>query len=393
MSRKGFLYGYLVLIFTLLSGCSGGISNTAQPATTPQAGDGSISPPPTLVSNSPVPQSKIGNPSLPSTTIPVTWGDLHLTGTLVYMSSTQTQDFTIMNIQALDLISGNITTIFQAPTAGWIDFVSVSPDGQKLIMAYLPPHDKSNPNGVGQQALYTMPLDGSEPPKLLFSPPSIGDQYYQPVWSPDGKYLYFSHVNYQAPSTIPGQHYPIYELFRMAYPDGQPVKLTDQAYWPRLSSDGARLAYVTLNPVDGSNQLFVANADGSGAYQVVLTGQDVPPIIDAPFFTPDNQLILYSAVTPMQASQPTWIEKILGIIVASAHTVPSDWWSVPIGGGAPVQLTRIATTGLFASLSPDKKYIASYSGNGIFLMNMEGTELTIFFNDIAGAPGTVSWVP
>jgi len=137
----------------------------------------------------------------------------------------------------------------------------------------------------------------------------------------------------------------------------------------------------------------VANTDGSGAYQVVLTGQDVPPIIDAPFFTPDNQLILYSAVTPMQASQPTWIEKILGIIVASAHTVPSDWWSVPIGGGAPVQLTRIATTGLFASLSPDKKYIASYSGNGIFLMNMEGTELTIFFNDIAGAPGTVSWVP
>ena len=158
-------------------------------------------------------------------------------------------------------------------------------------MAYLPPRQNGSASGPGQQALYTMPLDGSQPPQLLFTPPSGGDQYYQPVWSPDGKYIYYSHVDYNAPPKVPGQHFGYYEIFRMSYPGGQPEKIADQAYWPRLSSDGARLAFVTLSPVDGTNKLFVANPDGTGAYEVILTGLYVPPIIDAPIFTSDDRSI------------------------------------------------------------------------------------------------------
>ncbi len=256
------------------------------------------------------------------------------------MNSIQTQSYPVMSIQALDLTTGNTTTIYQAPAGGWIDFVSVSPDGKQLIMAYVPPRANNDPNATGQQTLYTMPLDASQALVLSFPPPSSGDQYYQPVWSPDGKYLYFSHVSYKAPLQS-GQRYPNYELFRMACPGGQPAKIADRAFWPRLSSDGARLAFVTVELMNGSNQLFVANPDGSGAYQVAITGVEVPQIIDAPFFTPDGGSVLYSAVTPMQSSRPTWIEKILGVLVASAHTVPSDWWSVPISGGTPFQLTHI----------------------------------------------------
>jgi Tol biopolymer transport system component len=245
----------------------------------------------------------------------------------------------------------------------------------------------------GQQAIYSMPVDGSQPPQLLFQPTSSGDQYFQPVWSPDGKYIYYSHVDYSAPPKIPGQHFAYYETYRIAYPGGQPEKLADEAYWPRLSRDGARLAYVTLDPVDGTNKLFVANPDGSGAYQVALTGQYVPPIIDAPVFTPDDKFILYSAVTPTQSSQPDWLEKILGISVASAHVVPSDWWSVPIGGGTPTQLTHIAVAGLFASVSPDGKYIASYSGRGLFVMDQNGQGLSTLISDLGGLPGTVNWLP
>lgn len=392
MNINRLLYGYIILAITLV-GCSPKSSPEASPTLTPSVGAvpvPALTIAPTAINPT---TSKLGNPSLPSTTIPVTWGDLHLTGKLVFMNTVQTQNFPVMSIQALDLANGELTTIFQAPTGGWIDFVSVSPDSKQLIMAYLPPGANSDPKSTGQQNLYTLSLDGSQPPELLFSPPSSGDEYHQPVWSPDGKYIYFSHVNFQAPITIPGQHYPVYEIFRMAYPGGQPVKLADQAYWPRLSSDGTQLAYITLNPVDGSNQLFVANSDGSGANQVAITSLDERPIIDAPLFTPDNQLILYSAVTLMKASQPTWIEKLLGVTVASAHTVPSDWWSVPVDGGTPIQLTHMATVGLFASFSPDKKHIVSYSGNGIFLMNSDGTGLTMLINGASGQPGTVNWVP
>jgi Tol biopolymer transport system component len=87
------------------------------------------------------------------------------------------------------------------------------------------------------------------------------------------------------------------------------------------------------------------------------------------------------------------LERLLGITIASAHTVPSDWWSVPLAGGTPTQLTHIAQVGLFASISPDKKHIASFSGAGLFVMNPDGTNLTVLLNDMGGVPGTVSWIP
>jgi Tol biopolymer transport system component len=381
-----------ILISSLMQyGCSISISQIPNATSTPQIETNT--PTPSAQLSTPAPHGQIGNLSLPNTAIPVTWSDLNLSGVLVYTNSVQSQDSLIFSIQALALASGNITTIFQAPNNAWLDFVSVAPDEKQLVMSYMPPRDDPSTPYPGQQLLFTMPLDGSQPPQLLFPPPGSGDQYYQPVWSPDGKYIYFSHADLNAPPKEQGQHYPDYEVLRMAYPGGQPEKIADQAFWPRLSDDGARLAYVTLNPMDGTNQLFVANPDGSGARQVALNGQYVPPIIDAPFFPPGDQLILYSAVTPTQSSKPNWLERILGILVASAHTVPSDWWSVPIGGGTPTQITHIAAVGLYASLSPDKTHIVSYSGDGLFLMNQDGTGLTILVGNSGGLAGTVSWIP
>jgi Tol biopolymer transport system component len=384
---------YLILAL-ILCGCSVDISQTSSTNSTPQDQIISTSPAASSSSSSNLSQhNKIGNPSLPSTIIPVTWDSLNLTGKLVYQSSVQNGSLFDMSIHALDLATGEITTIFQAPDTSWIDFASVSPDGKQLVMAYLPPKISGAAPSNGQQALYTIPVDGSQPPRVLLTPPSSGDQYFQPVWSPDGKYIYYSHVDYSAPPKVQGQHFAYYEIFRIAYPGGQPEKLVEEAYWPRLSMDGARLAYVTLDPVDGTNKLFVANTDGSGAYQVTLSGQYVPPIIDAPVFTPDDKFILYSAVTPTQSSRPSWLENILGISIALAHTVPSDWWSVPIGGGTPTQLTHIAAAGLYASLSPDEKYFASYSGKGLFIMDQNGTGLSTLISDLGGLSGTVNWIP
>lgn len=385
---------WYVIAALLLCGCSIDISQPS--GANPTAQDQTASPVQAAASpsGSNAPQHrKIGNPSLPSMTIPPIWSNLNLTGTLVYQSAVQNGSLYDMSILALDLATGEITTIFQAQDTAWIDFASVSPDGKELVMAYLPPKVSGAAPTNGQQAIYTMPVDGSQAPQLLFQPTSSGDQYFQPVWSPDGKYIYYSHVDYSAPPKVPGQHFAYYETYRIAYPGGQPQKLADEAYWPRLSRDGARLAYVTLDPVDGTNKLYVANPDGTGAYQVALTGQYVPPIIDAPVFTADDKFILYSAVTPTQSSQPDWLEKILGISVASAHVVPSDWWSVPIGGGTPTQLTHIAVAGLFASVSPDGKYIASYSGKGLFLMDQNGQGLTTLISDLGGLSGTVNWLP
>ena len=66
---------------------------------------------------------------------------------------------------------------------------------------------------------------------------------------------------------------------------------------------------------------------------------------------------------------------------------------MPIGGGTPTQLTQLAVAGLYGSLSPDGQYMASYSGNGIFVMKPDGTQLTTLVSDMGGLAGTVNWMP
>jgi hypothetical protein len=73
--------------------------------------------------------------------------------------------------------------------------------------------------------------------------------------------------------------------------------------------------------------------------------------------------------------------------------VPSDWWSVPIAGGVVTRLTNLRTTALFASFSQDRRFIASYSGDGVFVMNPDGTNLTMLIPDMGGIAGTLSWIP
>ena len=381
MPRRSLLFCSLILTL-FLAGC---VINMSPPASaTPPAQPGAVLPAQTNVPNS-TSQNSLFSSTLPTTTIPITWSDLNISGKLVYITAFERNNTPLMEIQALDLGSGVITTIFQAPQLGWIYTASVSPDEKQVVLGYSPP--------TGNQILYIMPLDGSSAPQPLFAPPTQDDQYLEPVWSPDGKYIYFVHANYALPPEDPNQHYPIFEIYRMAYPDGPLEKIVDKAYWPRLSADSSRLVYTSANPDDGTNKLFIANADGSNAQEVVLSGPLIPTIIDAPVLMPDGQTILFSAPVPAQSSAPFWLDRLFGAIVAAAHIIPSEWWSVPAGGGVPTQLTHIQAPGLYASISPDNMHIASFSGNGVFVMNPDGTGLTNLIKDVGGIPGTVNWIP
>ena len=367
---------FAVLLLAALSGCSMDMGQAAAFSTA------------TL----PARPTDSSDANLPTSAgVPLAWAGLHLTGRLIYTTSQQDGNTPIMDIRMLDLATGEIKVIFQTLPAGILTAVTVSPDEKQLIFAYsLPPGTDQSPH----QELYQMPLDASKAPELFVTPPTPDDEYIQPEWSLDGKTVYFAHVNYQRPPDK-GQHYPFFELYRMAYPDGKPEKLVDKAYWPRISPDMSRMAYVTIDPATGKNQLFLANLDGTNAVGLSLTGNVPLDIVDAPLFAPDGKSLLFSVPVPQQSYEPTapsWIEKILSVSVASAHVVPSEWWSAPLTGGAATQLTQIQAIGLFGSTSPDKKYIASYSGGGVFVMYPDGGGITMLVKDIGGLPGTVRWI-
>jgi Tol biopolymer transport system component len=386
--KKSFFILLSAMLAMAVCSCSLDISqDTVATSTSPQT-------PPTIPFPIPTPagSTQQGPTAIPSPTnpqIPVTWGSLNLSGKLVYVSGGADPYSVNLTIQTLDLASGEIFTIFQALENSWIYSFAVSADGKQLVIAYSPASDN---NSFGYPELYVMPMDGSTPLQPLFTPPTKDDEYFQPDWSSDGKYIYFAHVN-RTIQPKEGQLYPDFEVYRMAYPDGQLEKIADEAFWPRVSEDSTRLVYVSVDPTYGTNKLFLANADGSNAQNITMTGKTAPNYIDAPIFSPDGKSMLFSGLSLTQASSPTWLEKLFGITVAYAHSIPSDWWSVPLTGGTPIQLTHLQTTGLFASLSPDKKYLACISGSGLFVMNPDGTGLTMLVNNAGGIPGTISWIP
>ncbi len=335
-----------------------------------------------------VESSSVTSPTalLPTTQVPVTWDHLNLTGKLIYLSGTRENDIVSGSIQMLDLVSGDLATIFSMPRV-WFHYATLSPDTNSVVMSYTP----SPQSGFSSdRILYSMPLGGSVAPQPLFTPPTPDDRYIQAEWSSDGQYLYFVHYNTNRRQE--GQLDPVYDILRMQYPDGQPEQIADHAFWPRVSSDSTKIVYITVDPETAANGLIVANADGSDPQPVKLSAPIPVEIIDAPIFSPDGQSILFSVPSQAPTSQLQWFEKLLGFQVARAHDVPSDWWSVPITGGVPTQLTNIQTINLFASISPDKKRIASLSGEGLFVMDLDGSNLTQLVSD-PEVHGTVSWIP
>jgi Tol biopolymer transport system component len=324
------------------------------------------------------------NPSVadgPRQNAGVPWNNLHLTGTLVYNAGTIQNERINISIQSLNLITAEVVTIFQAPNGSWINSVAVSPDATQLLISYKP-----SISAGGSTALYIMPLDSSQPPQLLFNPPTEKDHYVQSGWSADGKYIYFGHINFEVS--------PNFDIMRMSYPGGKPELLIENGYWPRLSADGTHLVYVASDPESGVNSLFVSNADGTNAEEVPVTNLSIPTIIDAPMFSTDNQTILFSSPIGMPAYSPNLLDKLMGVRCALANgSLPSDWWSVPISGGEATPLTRLRSASLYGTYSPDANYIASYSATGIFVMKPDGTEVTMIVSDVGGIAGTVNWLP
>jgi Tol biopolymer transport system component len=356
----------LVLLILALSGCSIKLEDV-------------YTPPPTETA-----------PSTPEGGAPLPWAALHLTGTLLYMNLVVIDHAARPGIQALDLATGATRIVFQAPPSAWINSFTPAPDGKSLILCYSPPLEENSSSG--SQALYTLPLDGSAPPQLFIVPATQDDIYLQPELAPSGEYLYFTRVTYQN-SAQSGARIHLYEVYRMRYPDGPQEKVAGQAFWPRPSADGSRLVYISTDPETGKNRIFVAEPDGGGPREAALSGPLAPEIIDAPLFSPDGESILFSAVGRVQTSAPGWLERVMGIEVASAHSLPSEWWSVPVTGGVPRQLTHIGAAGLYGIPLPDGKHIVSYSGFGIFIMNLDGSGLTMMVPDVGGIAGTLSLIP
>ncbi len=187
-----------------------------------------------------------------------------------------------------------------------------------------------------------------------------------PSWSPDGRRLAFQRY-------VRGRNAEIL----VADADGRNLRRLTRTpaeeLWPVWSPDGRRLAFVSDR--DGSWEVFVMNADGSGVRQ--LTRRLAPTELNVtPAWSPDGRVIAFSSTrTPEN---------------------PEIYVVRPDGNGLR-RLTRTAgdveTLGDdgFPSWSPDGRLIvfsSNRTGNGeVWLMRRDGSRQ----RRVAGLPSRDDW--
>ncbi len=352
----------MLLITILIVGCSVDI------------GDGNPTKAATRAAASP---NVAATAALPSPTPPA-WADLKINGTLIYTQG-------LSGVIKLDLATGKSVTLFKPPKDAWLRDAAASPDQKTLLISYAPPPPAGEPQ-FGYTDLYVMPIEGGDLKEIIKRKDSQ-ESFFHATWSPDGKFIYYAHFT---PIDNPNNQRTFkYTVERIAYPNGKAEVLIENAIWPRLSHDGKKMAYLSLDPKTFVNELLLADPDGKNGKAVI------PPntftAVDAHFFSPDDSAIVFSAVGEGKTSSLTWIDRLLGVGQANAHDVPSDWWKIDLKTGKMERLTRIYDVGLYGGFSPDGKHIGFIAVSGVYVMKADGNNLTPITT--VSAVGTLEWVP
>ncbi|HEX6383649.1 MAG TPA: hypothetical protein VF177_03165 [Anaerolineae bacterium] len=303
-----------------------------------------------------------------------------LSGSLVFLQL----DPGRQNLKRFDLTTGDSTTLFAVPANGWLSQMDVSPDGNQIVLAYAPPPEGDEVQ-FGYSSLYLMLADGETEPRPLVERASPEEIYFNPVWAPDSRHIYYSHVTPKGEDTFDY----LLTLERLDFASGETELIVENGIWPRLSPDGSKVAYVTSDPETLESDLVVADADGANALRLVLP--ETFTAVDAPLFSPDGQWLYFSAVTEDPVARLSWFDRLLGVQPAAAHDVPSDWWRLRLNGGTPERLTTLDEIGLFGDFSPDGRAMAFASVTGLYVMNPDGSQLAQLLS--TAADDTLAWVP
>jgi hypothetical protein len=315
----------------------------------------------------------------------VTWADLQLSGHIIFTAGTQ-------GVDQLDLASGAVTSLFQPadPQTSWALAQTVAPDGRQMIVAYAPPPEQGQIQ-FGYTHLYRLAMNGPQALEPLIPAANSKEAYFDPTWSPDGKFVYYTRLVDSATLSETAT----YQIERLSFPGGQPEAVVDNAFWPRLSADGSALVYVTFDPLKPANQLYVASADGQNPRHIDLPAQF--QAVDSPFFSLDGDFIYFSAISTYNPAQASWLDRLLGVQTAFADGSPADWWRVPAAGGPPQLVAEVLDTGMYGVPAPDGRHIAYISGSGLYVMNLDGRALTalVSIENIPGSIGSASvdWLP
>jgi Tol biopolymer transport system component len=290
-------------------------------------------------------------------------------------------------IVELDLASGELNDLFQVPDSGWLTSARLSPDSQQIVLAYTPPPGRTTQDY--NTDLFLMPADASSEPQPLLTRQDLHhESLFDPVWASDGKAILFTRL-YPNQATPAGPSPYQTDIAQVTLDGEVKVLVQKNASGARISPDGSRIVYLHSDPLSLNTELVLATANGSEATVLFKSDKNAP--IDDHIFSLDGSQVIFSMVNANRIVRRSWLEALMGVEIASAHNLPSDWYTVSTTGGKPQRVTHINNFGMAAALSPDGKQIAFTSATGLYLMNLDGSNIFHITDRVFS--GSVDWIP
>jgi Tol biopolymer transport system component/serine/threonine protein kinase len=266
----------------------------------------------------------------------------------------------------------------------WVGAPTWSPDGDTICYS-----DRTD--------LWLVDRAGGPPRRLT----EQGNADRDPVWSPSGRYVYFSshRTGAEALWRVDVRTRRLERLTSGAASEGQPT----------VSANGARLAYASHSTPGDENNLVIVDLASRSELVLDDNSNDIMPDL-----APDGSAIVFASNRwgsryvlwrqpladgkpsgapmkltdqPGNASHPVFSPDGRWVAYYRIHEGRRDIWTVPADGGLPRQITDDAASDLHPAWSPDGTSLAYVSdresGYQIWIVPMRGGNAT-------GAPHRVT---
>ena len=190
-------------------------------------------------------------------------------------------------------------------------------------------------------------------------------------WSPDSRWIAFANDRYGG-----------FDIWKVAVPDGEVVRLTDDVrydVYPSWTPDSRNIVYDRLDDRWVDHEVLEISADG-GNPRLIVEETDFfdygsGRTFGYPMVSPDGNTVLF------RSHRSGWI----------------NYWTVPIGGGAPRPIAPEDADQTYASWSPDGEqvvYVSNHDGTqDLRVVSAAGGEPRILVAPDMGVCSNPEWSP